>query len=276
MSEDCFMMRFDSARRSRRVALSYCLAFVFIVWLSATASAAPQITNISLRGLRSAATTTLTIDGADLLPEPKILLAIPIRAQSIKPGATASRVQMDVTLPQVPAGMYKLRIANAKGVSNSVLIGIDDLAQIPYGTHIDQLPAALTGNLAYGTTLQTSFTGKKGQRLVVDLEARRLGAAFDPVVELYDARRVQLAYAQGHTTLQGDARLEAVLPADGQYLVELHDLLYQGGNPDYFRLKIGTLAFADLLYPMGGQRDSTASFEMIGSGFPQASRLQVD
>ena len=77
------MMRFDSARQSRRVAFSYCLAFVFIVWLSATASAAPQITNISLRGLRSAATTTLTIDGADLLPEPKILLAIPISAQSL-------------------------------------------------------------------------------------------------------------------------------------------------------------------------------------------------
>jgi hypothetical protein len=270
------MMRFESARQARRVACSACLALVFIVWLSATAAAAPQITNISLRGLRSGATTTLTIEGADLLPEPRILLSAAISAQAIKPGATASRVQMDVTLPQVPAGMYKLRLANARGISNSVLIGIDDLAQMPFGTHIDQLPAALTGNLAYGTTLHTSFTGKKGQRLVVDLEARRLGAAFDPVVELYDARRVQLAYSQGHTTLQGDARLEAVLPAAGPYLVEVHDLLYQGGNPDYFRLKIGTLAFADLLYPMGGQRDSTASCELIGSGFPQGSRLQVD
>ena len=60
------MMRFDSARQSRRVAFSYCLAFVFIIWLSATASAAPQITNISLRGLRSAATTTLTIYAASV------------------------------------------------------------------------------------------------------------------------------------------------------------------------------------------------------------------
>ena len=53
------------------------------------------------------------------------------------------------------------------------------------------------------------------------------GSAIDPLVELYDPRHVQLAWAQGTATFSGDARLQAVLPADGRYTVELHDALYR-------------------------------------------------
>src|SRR5438105_1167524 len=107
------------------------------------ALAAPQIGNVSLRGLQIGATTTLSIDGTDLLPSPKILLQIPNISQTLKPGATANRCQLDVTLPtQTPAGMYHLRIANAKGVSNAILIGVDDLIQVPFAAQVAELPAA--------------------------------------------------------------------------------------------------------------------------------------
>src|SRR5262249_50675818 len=76
--------------------------------------------------------------------------------------------------------------------------------------------------------------------------------------------------------LGGDARLEAILPADGEYSIELHDLLYQGGNPNHFRLKVGDLYYADRVFPLGGQRGATACFDMIGSVPPAARQLQVD
>jgi hypothetical protein len=228
-----------------------------------------------LRGLQIGATTTLTIDGAELLPESRVLLPVPIASQTLKQlGATPNRIQIEVMLsPTAAPGLYQLRIANPKGVSNPVLIGIDDLMQVPFSTQVSTLPAALHGNLEGSATLATSFSGKAGQRLVVDLEARRLGAAIDPVVDLYDPRRVQVAWSQGLSSRNGDARLEATLPMDGAYTVELHDALYRAGTPNHFRLKIGELQTADLVFPLGAQRGRDAWFELLGAGF--SPKLQV-
>jgi hypothetical protein len=240
-------------------------------------SAAPQISNVSPRGLQIGASTLLTIDGADLIPEPRVLLPLSLAGQTLKDGATANRIQIEVTLPaNVRPGMYSLRIGNARGVSNAVLIGIDDLPQVPFSAQIAGLPVALHGNLTESETLLTSFNGKKGQRILVDLEARRLGAAIDPVLHLYDPRRVQVAWSQGRSALDGDARLEAILPADGAYSLELHDALYRAGSPNHFRLKIGDLLTADLVFPLGGRRGTEPWFELVGSGFSPPLRVRAD
>jgi hypothetical protein len=245
--------------------------------LPASASAAPEITNLSLRGLQSGGTTLLTIDGADLLPQPRVLLPFAVSGHRLLEGASASRVQLAVTLPVgISPGMYSLRLANAKGVSNAVVIGVDGLPQAPMASQIATLPAALHGTLSDSATVRTTFTGKKGQRIVADLEARRLGAGFDPVVELYDSRHVLVTYSQGKSTLAGDARLEAVLPADGSYSVELHDLLFQAAGPGFFRLKIGDLSYANLVFPLGGQRGKQTVFDLVGAVPPAESRLTVD
>ncbi len=256
------------------LALGACLVCCL---LGGRAAAAPQISNLSIRGLRTGASTTLTIEGTDLLPNPRIILAAPITSQAVKEGAAANRVQIDVALPaNVPPGIYHLRVGNPKGISNSVVIGIDDLAQVPFGPQVNDLPAALHGNLAESAILQTSFAGKKGQRVIADVEARRLGAAIDPVLNLYDPRRVQLAWSQPQAALGGDARLEATLPADGQYIVELYDLSYKAGNPNHFRLKIGELSYADLAFPLGGQCGTEGAFELLGNVLPPGTRVKVD
>jgi hypothetical protein len=256
----------------------FLLTSVFGCWTAFNpgVQAAPLVTNLSLYGLQTGATTTLAIEGADLLPAPRLLLSVPITDQSVRRGATATRVEVEVTLPTtVPAGLYHLRVANAKGVSNALLIGIDDLVQIPFGPQVNRLPAALNGRLPGSAILTTSFSGKRGQRVVVDLEARRLGAAIDPVLELYDPRHAEVALAQGTTLLHGDARFQAVLPFDGTYTIEFHDALYRAGAPDYFRLKIGELYCADLVYPLSGQRGSEGWFELLGPGFSPGLRLQA-
>lgn len=240
-------------------------------------AAAPQISTLSLRGLQTGATTTLILEGTDLLPNPRLLLPVAVASQALKRMENPNRIAMDVTLPEhISPSLYQLRLANAKGVSNPLLIGIDDLVQVPFARQVDRLPAAVHGTLPGSATLKTSFAGKKGQRIVVDLEARRLGAAFDPVVDLYDPRQVQLAYAQGQAFLGGDARLDVVLPADGEYTVALHDILYQAGKPSHFRLKVGELSYADRVFPLGGQRDTEGFFELIGKLPSAARRLNVD
>src|SRR5919197_363107 len=83
-------------------------------------------------------------------------------AQAVKPGATANRAQIDVTLAgDAPPGIHLLRVANAKGVSNAAAVGVDGLPQLPLAAQLSRLPAALYGTLAGSASVQTSFAGKK-------------------------------------------------------------------------------------------------------------------
>ncbi len=260
--------RFPSSARA--------LLFLALACGVGRAQAAPQINRISIHGLRVGATTTIEISGADLGPNSRILLPIPITTERVLPGSTAQKLTVELTLPpNAPRGRVALRIVNAHGISNPVYVGIDDLEEAAFSSEIAQLPVALNGNLGGNEILQTHFTGKKGQRIVIELEARRLGANFDPILSLLDPRKVQVAWSQAKTALQGDARLSAVLPVDGVYTAELHDALYRAGSPGQFRLKIGELYFADLVYPLGAKQNSATKLELIGNLPPASSRLSL-
>src|SRR5919197_903089 len=106
------------ARPARRHRWAPITALTAFLWLPAAGAAAPQVQNVSPPGLQAGATTTLTIDGSDLLPAPRVLLGMPVAAQAVRPGATANRVQIDVTLAgDAPPGIHPLRLAHARGVS---------------------------------------------------------------------------------------------------------------------------------------------------------------
>src|SRR6185295_2076616 len=87
---------------------------------------------------------------------------------------------------------------------------------------------------------------------------------------------VQIAWSQMVSSIAGDARVVAKLPADGRYTVELHDALYRGAEPGFFRMKIGDLQFADMVFPLGGQRGTKTSFELVGANLPAGTRIDAD
>jgi hypothetical protein len=244
--------------------------FLFLAW-STAAQAAPAINNLSLRGLTAGQVVTLTIEGSDLPSDAQVLLPVPLAAQKVLPDAKPNRIAVELTVDsQAAPGIYLLRVASKSGISNPLAIAVDRLPQAAFGPTIESLPVALSGNLPGGQTLQTRFRGKKGDTVSLDLEAQRLGGATKPVVRLLDGRGTQLAYSPPLRTLGGDARLTATLPADGEYTIELHDLLYRGTLPNHFRLKVGPLQFADLALPLGVTRGSQATVSLPSSGIADA------
>jgi hypothetical protein len=252
---------------------AWSLAIALTCCAGNTADAAPRIGNLSLRGLQAGGITTLVIEGAELLPEPQIWLSAPGEKHTIKPGATAERLEVEFALEgQTPPGIYQLRAASASGISDPVAIGVDNLAQIGFAPQLPTLNVALSGALEGSAVLATSFAGKQGQQLTVDVESRRLGSSLSPVVRLYDARHVQLAWGPGLPALAGDARLSAKLPADGTYSIELHDALFRGGSPGFFRLKVGDIHFADMVYPLAATADTETPFEFVGSNLAETAR----
>ena len=97
-----------------------------------------------LRGLQAGGTTTLTITGGDLLPEPKLVLPLAIAQQVLKEGAAANQVQIDVTLDAAtPQGIYQLRLATAQGISAPLNVAVDRLPELPFAAEVTSLPVAL-------------------------------------------------------------------------------------------------------------------------------------
>ncbi|MFM7071996.1 MAG: hypothetical protein ACKO38_09420, partial [Planctomycetota bacterium] len=111
------------------------VAFLFVA-LSITPdyvySAAPTVRTLSVRGLRIGGPTTLIVDGADLLPNPRIILTQPIASQSVKPTSTATRLEIDGVLDaSAEPGLQSWYLATDGGLSERQLISVDHLSQLP-------------------------------------------------------------------------------------------------------------------------------------------------
>jgi hypothetical protein len=244
------------------------------VWLACAAAwAAPRIDNLSLRGLQAGGVTTLVIEGADLVPQPRIVFSAPHAKHTIKEGATRERLEVEFVIGgQCESGIYLLRVASANGISEAVALGVDNLPQIPFAPQLATLNVAMSGALAGSTVLTTSFEGKQGQEVLVEVEGQRIGSKLDPVVHIYDSRHTQLAFSRGLPSIAGDPRATATLPADGPYTIELHDALFRGEQPGFFRLKVGQFRYADLAFPLGVEQGAAATFEFAATNLPPAAR----
>jgi hypothetical protein len=251
-----------------RILIQPALSLVILTWsLVSSLLAAPSITDLSVRGLHIGGTTVITIRGQDLHPDSRLILPVPIARQQLRPGSTTEALELEVEIgvDAVP-GIVPLRIHNSAGLSNSVAVGVDRLSEQPFTADLATLPVALHGTVRGTEILQTRFRGRRGMRITAEVEARRLGSQLRPVLRILDSQGRQLEWNQGIDLLQGDARCTVTLPADGEYQVQLHDLLYRGADPSYFRLKIGNFDFADQVFPTGIQRGATGTFQLAAGG----------
>jgi hypothetical protein len=235
--------------------------FIFAVVPRSTPE--PTLRDVNVRGLRTNGTTTITVSGDDLGKAPKLLLPFAAQ-QTLKPGNTDKQAVFEVALKDAPPGLHHLRVVTGGGASAPVVIGVDALEQKPFAAKVEALPVALHGTLTGSTVLETTFTGKAGQKITIEVESQRVGSKLRPVVHLNSAKKLQLEWAWGTPALGGDTRLTATLPADGAYTVTLHDAEYAGANPGFFRLKIGAFDFAEQVFPPVVTKD-TKSVELIGS-----------
>lgn len=242
-------------------------ALLSLLALNPIAQAAePLVRNISVRGLQIEGTTTLVIDG-DYLAGARLLLPFAVTSQ-LKPDSTDKRATFDVTLgADVTPGYANLRVVTEAGVSAATLIGVDRLPQKPAAAVIEAVPTALHGNIGGSSVVEAKFIGKAGQAVIVEVEAQRLESKLRPILHLYNAKRKQLAWSWPTPALQGDTRLTATLPEDGEYMIALHDLEYGPPGPGHYRLKVGEFAAVDQIFPPVIAKGQAAKIE-IGAPTP--------
>ncbi len=213
----------------------------------ASAAAVPTITATSVHGLQAGTTTRITVSGTNLAPDPRLIVPDVMLEQKLLPGANANRFTVDVTVPgHVPLSWMPIFVETANGVSSPFPIAIDTLPQLDANaTTLEKpatLPAAFSGQITGSNIVKIYFQGKQGDRVAAEVEAKRLGSSFDPVVEIKTEKGTPLKIGWGQTLLRGDAGIEVKLPADGVYFVEVHDLTYKAAGQNRFRVKIGDFA----------------------------------
>lgn len=237
----------------------------------------PVVSSLSQPGLQIGQTTQLVVNGSDLGPNPVAVFPLPGVALAVADGSAPNRLVLNVTVPaDTPSGIYPLWIRSQAGISKSVALAIDRLPQLPIaGSSREKpatLPAAFFGVLSGGQQQRIYFAGTKGQRIVADVELKRLGSAANPVVEIKSPEGTPIEIGWGHASLKGDARAERVLPKDGIYSVELHDLTFNGPGQNPFRLKVGDLKLVDCVLP-AAMVPGTVEVQPVGSGFTPGAKL---
>ena len=138
-------------------------------------------------------------------------LALSPPRKRCKPGATDKQATFDVTLAaDVDPATTTCASLTDDGVSLPVVIGVDRLPQRPLAA----VPVRAAGRPARRRRRQhrrrdASFMGKAGQKVLVEVEAQRLGSKLRPVVHLLQSEAAATRLGLG------DARAVRRCPAGG-------------------------------------------------------------
>jgi hypothetical protein len=260
-----------------RLLASTCLGLALLA--SPALADPPQIGNVTPYGVQRGTPTELTISGGNLAANPQLLAPFPATVEPPAMPGDAGNWRLKITVPaEVPVGAYPIRVKTDSGVSNPFLLAVGQFpntAEVEPNNAFEQpqainLPTVVEGQASGNDVDYYKFTGRKGQRVLIDAQCARIGSGVDPQIRLTTVGHGFVASADDSAGLLTDARMAAELPEDGEYIVEISDSKYQGGGRAVYRLVIGAVPAAEEIYPLGARRGETVGFELRGGTLPGA------
>jgi hypothetical protein len=221
--------------------------------------------------------------------------------------AIAETVTLEIKIaPDAAPGRHELRLGSPAGLSNPLVFCVGQLPEITR-TRTEQnftlkqfatlkagsqaappapemtlaLPTVVNGQIMPGEADRYRFPAKKGQHLIVAVSARDLipyladavPGWFQAAVTLSDSAGNELA-AEDHYEFHPDPALHVCIPADGDYVIEIHDSIYRGREDFIYRLMVGELPFVTGIFPLGGRTGEQTAVELKGWNLPVATLTQ--
>ena len=194
-----------------------------------------------------------------------------------KPIPNAFRVSIAA---DVPSGVYEARAVGAYGVSTSQAFVVGHRVETMEKEPNDK--RELTQQIEIGQVVNGRcdrdgdldfyhFHAKQGNRLLIQCEAERIDSHFRPIMTLYNSDgRILKVYRE----MTFDAMLDFVVPKDGNYVLEVRDLIY--GRPrigaprghHFYRLTVDRSPYIDFIFPPAGKRGSTGKYTVYGRNLP--------
>jgi hypothetical protein len=177
------------------------------------------------------------------------------------------RITVDANQPPEIVGLV---FSNSKGNADVFMLCVDDLPRIAEdggkNTSFDSpqvidLPGAIDGVCDSGRSDYYKFHLKKSESISVDVLAGRIGSALDPVVRLYHGGK-QLILSDDDPGLGADCRFAFQAPADDDYILEILDNKFAGGQR--YRIRIGDFPLVSATFPIALQAGQKTKVEFLG------------
>jgi len=152
-----------------------------------------------------------------------------------------------------PAGVRAVRLPMGEGLTNPVPVVVSELpVVIESGGENGTLetaqevafPAGISGRIESAADIDCfAFEAKKGDRISVEVVARRHWSGLDSIVRILNADGKPLQENDdlrlwGKRTYQDSMIENWTVPADGRYIVELRDVHLRGGDEFVYYLKL--------------------------------------
>ncbi len=278
-------------------------AIAFLVAAS-SAGAQPSLKSFSYDWVRLGQTNYLTIEGDNLLPVSRILLAdsdgvtaelappektrIPLATEEKDlfqdtPSTDAKHLRVRVVVaPDASFNPRELRVVTPEGVSNPLPLYLSDLRQTLSPNDNESLakalaiemPTVVSGVIRGGEGQYFRFKAEKGSHLIFDVDASRSGSPLDSSMAVLDESGKEIARNEDYNGL--DSFLEFVAPQSGSYLVFLRDFRLRGGGDFKFRLTAGALPYLDSIFPFGGRRGMPVELALRGRNLGGKTSLHLN
>jgi hypothetical protein len=248
------------------------------------AQAVPLIQSASSDLVVVGKSTQITLTGENLgdgtrimvIGEPGVTASVIVppatKPATTQPAKNPKELKINVTVSADAArGAREIRVVTPKGVSKPHVISVEDYAPVvekepnhsPSEAQSVDLPAIIVGAIRQPLEVDYfRFNARKSQRLIFEVIASRIGSRLDSSLYLYDVYGKEVAHDEDTNGL--DSLIDYTVPEDGQYVLKIQDLRFQGGGDFGYRIKAGEIPYVDAIFPLGGKRGQNVSLELIG------------
>jgi len=256
---------------------------------AAAATVAPPVTPFVAYlyppGAQAGTTVELTATGQNLQGAATVRVFGTGLTATVVKVVNPTTVTLSATVaPDAQPGLREIRLITPGGASNRVRFAVGQLPELrekepnsepAQAEQLDKLPVLVNGQLMEGDRDYFRFAATAGQTIVCQVQARTLLPFIadavpgwnDPVLTLYDAAGRQLQCVDDFR-LHPDPVLIFKAPRDGQYVLEIKDVLYRGRGDFFYRLSVGQLPYVTHVFPLGGRRGASSHLALSGVNLP--------
>lgn len=249
------------------------LALVAVVLiLSPTHAELPliRLDRIFPLGGQAGSEVVLEIAGKDLEEVKTLHFDHPgFKAELLKPNQFRVTIAADM-----PLGTHDVRAVGKFGISGARLFavsrGLTEVKEVepndtPDKAQVVPMNAAINGHSDNNGDDFFRFPAKKGERVTIDCQAFRLDSTLRASMSLATADGKVLAQSKPYYN-RTDPLLDFTAPADGEYILGLHDATYSGGQP--YRLIISNLPQIENAFPPAVVPGEKTELTLLGRNLP--------
>ncbi len=249
---------------------------------------APELNSAAPRGIQRGHASRIKLTGKNLCHITQVKVSSTpgknITAR-ILPDATLTEAWLEVLTPNdLSADAIDVTLVGRTGKALPLKLHVDDLPQVAKdgkgGTSLAQaqlvsMPASVWGTFVpAGAANFYAVDVKKGQALVFDVAARRIGSKAQVALAMFDdkGRMLSGSRATGDDT---EPLVTFTAPADGRYTVKVSDLTAGGTSENYYRLSVGDSGYVTGVFPLGVPVGKTTRVQLLGTNLPADASIEV-